>query len=169
MLTQCRLAVMDQNQDQLANRFGFNPLENRTALNEHVNRQLQKEHMGPWTKIPDVPTFLSLSAMSHDDDVPLKTFRSKFTVATAPKEALNFILSGRRFWDLDLVEMRKIVDVDEQSDIVQFVSESMSPHPHRDYCLYRSWRENHNTGKCSLYITSTTHPKVTLLYANCNL
>lgn len=159
MLTQCRLAVMDQNQDQLASRFGFNPLENPSALNEHVNRQLQKEHLGPWNKILDVPSFLSLSSMSHDDEIPLKTFRSKFTVAVTSKEALNFILSGRRFWDLDLVEMRKIMDVDEQSDIVQFVSESMSPHPHRDYCLYRSWRENFS-GKCSLYITSTTHPKV---------
>ena len=159
MLTQCRLAVMDQNQDQLASRFGFNPLENPSALNEHVNRQLQKEHFGPWNKILDVPSFLSLSSMSHDDEIPLKTFRSKFTVAVTSKEALNFILSGRRFWDLDLVEMRKIMDVDEQSDIVQFVSESMSPHPHRDYCLYRSWRENFS-GKCSLYITSTTHPKV---------
>ena len=64
-----------------------------------------------------------------------------------------------RYWDLDLIEWRKICEVDCCSDVVQYVSASMSPHPHRDYCLFRSWRELPG-GRCALYIVSTRHQHV---------
>ena len=57
------------------------------------------------------------------------------------------------------IEWRKICEINENSDIIHYVSQSMSPHPHRDYCLFRSW-EKFEDGKCHLFITSTKHEKV---------
>lgn len=161
MMTQCRLTVMEQTEDILFSEFGYNPLDNLPALSEHVDRKLARDYMHNWVKDANSPIANNIhtSLRCEDDGIPLKLFRTKFSVSCAPSDVLNFILNGRRYWDLDLIEFRKIVDVDETSDIIQYVSASMSPHPHRDYCLYRAWRY-HKNGKCALYTTSTRHQQV---------
>jgi hypothetical protein len=161
MMSQCKLAVMEQTEDILFSDFGYCPLENRVALAEHVDRKLAKDFSQNWLK-HDPLNNVQISYRCEDDGIPLKTFRTKFTVNSSPASILHFILNGRIYWDPDLIEFRKIVDLDETSDIVQYVSASMSPHPHRDYCVYRSWR-HYAKGKVALYQTSTRHQQVNFL------
>lgn len=72
---------------------------------------------------------------------------------------MSAILHERSQWDPDLLEMRNIDNLDDTSDMTQYVTGSMSPHPHRDYVVYRAWRYR-PSGKCELFVTSTRHSKV---------
>jgi len=94
--------------------------------------------------------------------MPLKLFRCRMAIQGCPKDILSAILHERSQWDPDLLEMRNIDNLDETSDMTQYVTGSMSPHPHRDYVVYRAWRYRPN-GKCELFVTSTRHSKAPLI------
>ena len=162
MMDQCRLTVMEQTDDILTDDYGFNPFDRPVGLRDWVNKRVNRQFPGGWVKQEPI-NGISISSLQEDDGIPIRTYRAKFNVAETAENMLDFILTGRRYWDLDLIEWRKIADVDAQSDIIHYVSQSMSPHPHRDYCLFRSWSKT-PTGKCYLYITSTKHEKVIFLF-----
>ena len=157
-MDQCRLTVMEQTDDILTDDYGFNPFDRPVGLRDWVNKRVNRQFPGGWTKQEPI-NGINISSLQEDDGIPIRTYRAKFHVAESAENMLDFVLTGRRYWDLDLIEWRKIADVDSQSDIIHYVSQSMSPHPHRDYCLFRSWSKT-PTGKCYIYITSTKHEKV---------
>ena len=73
-----------------------------------------------------------------DDIYPLRYWKGKIEIPkTSPMDIMNFILSGRRMWDLDLIEFHKIAEIDEETEINQFTLASMSPHPSREYLILR--------------------------------
>jgi len=161
MMDQCRLTVMEQTEDILRNDFGLSPFEFPGGLNAYVHRRMMRPTNFQWIK-HEVPfPGVQISSYQEDDGIPIRTYRSKFNVPETTENMLEFILTGRQYWDLDLIEWRKICEINENSDIIHYVSQSMSPHPHRDYCLFRSW-EKFDDGKCHLFITSTRHEKVTI-------
>ena len=161
MMDQCRLTVMEQMDDILSEDFGFNPLEYPSAIDAYVKKKVARSANLHWMKHSDIPGIngITISSVQEDDGIPIKTYKAKFNVKESAENMLEFVLTGRQYWDLDLIEWRKIVEIDENSDIIHFVSQAMSPHPHRDYCLFRSWQK-HEDGKCHLFITSTKHEKV---------
>ena len=168
MIDQCRLAVMEQADDCLADEFGFNPLDSPTTLRAFVAKKIAKHSYiqnnqtieNKWEKHEQIVPGIQISSRNEEDGIPIRSYRAKFQCSESPEAMLDFVLTGRRYWDLDLIDWRKIADIDDKSDIIHYVSQSMSPHPHRDYCLYRAWRKLAN-GTCHLYITSTRHEKVT--------
>ena len=167
MIDQCRLTVMEQADDCLADEFGFNPLDSPPTLRAFVAKKIAKhtyvhQSQNEWEKHESIVPGINITSRDEEDGIPIRSYRAKFQCAESPEAMLDFVLTGRRYWDLDLIEWRKIVDLDEKSDVIHYVSQSMSPHPHRDYCLYRAWRKQPN-GICHLYITSTRHEKVKLI------
>lgn len=163
LMAQCRLAVMEQPEDLLVSEFGVNPTHKQ--LTEFVDRKLAVDfHSSSWSKYQLNTNCNSVSVHTRkcDDDLPLKLFRCRMTIQGCPQEVLNAVLQGRNQWDPDLLEMRNIQQLDDTSDITQYVTGSMSPHPHRDYTVYRAWRYR-PTGKCELFQTSTRHPKAPLI------
>ncbi|CBY15244.1 unnamed protein product [Oikopleura dioica] len=163
IITQCNLGVMEQPEDLLLAELGNMPSVQQ--LNKFVEKKLQVDYSSSsWSKYQLNASCSSVSVHTRkcDDDMPLKLFRCRMAIQGCPKDILSAILHERSQWDPDLLEMRNIDNLDETSDMTQYVTGSMSPHPHRDYVVYRAWRYRPN-GKCELFVTSTRHSKAPLI------
>lgn len=70
-----------------------------------------------WVKCdPSSLNGVSLHWQKSDDIYPLRYWRGKIDVPRAsPFDVLNFILSGRRVWDLDLIEFNRIAEIDAET------------------------------------------------------
>lgn len=54
-----------------------------------------------------------------------------------PPVVLNRLLRERHLWDDDFLQGKKIKTVDNQTEIFQFVTNSMAPHPSKDFVVLR--------------------------------
>jgi hypothetical protein len=73
-----------------------------------------------------------------DDIYPLRYWKGKVEITkSSPIDVMNYVLTGRRIWDMDLIENIKIAEIDEQTEINQYTVASMSPHPSREYLKIR--------------------------------
>ena len=48
-----------------------------------------------------------------------------------------FLEFHRQKWDEDLLQWNTVEKLDQQTELFQFVRNSMAPHPTRDYCVLR--------------------------------
>ncbi|XP_023932336.1 rho GTPase-activating protein 7 [Lingula anatina] len=97
------------------------------------------------------------------DGHPLRLFKAAVDVEAPPIEVLNRVLRERHLWDDDLLKWRIIEKLDKETEIFQYVRNSMAPHPTRDFCELRSWRTDLPKGACVLVSTSIEHPNSNLL------
>ncbi|KAA0196274.1 hypothetical protein HAZT_HAZT000815 [Hyalella azteca] len=119
-----------------------------------------------------------VSIMSPDPDVeviyrkvgdghPLRLWKVTTEVEAPPAELLTRVLRERHVWDDSLVRWRVIARLDHQSDVLQFITKSMPPKPHNDFCVlrYKCWRSDMGRvgGACALVETSVEHPDARLV------
>ncbi|XP_048797090.1 rho GTPase-activating protein 7 isoform X1 [Lagopus muta] len=90
---------------------------------------------------------------------PLRLWKTTIEIAATPEEVLNRLLKEQHLWDEDLIDSKVIEPLDSQTDIYQYVQNSMAPHPARDFVILRTWRTNFPKGACVLLATSVDHDR----------
>lgn len=118
------------------------------------------------------------------DGNPLRRWRVSVEVEAPPSVVLNRVLRERHLWDVDLVNWKVCEVLDRQTEVFQYVLNSMPPHPSRDFVVlrwvdllrmnkwmhlrvtgyynrtmfvFRSWKTDLPRGMCSLVSVSIEH------------
>lgn len=71
------------------------------------------------------------------DGNPLKLWKASVEVEAPPSVVLNRVLRERHLWDEDFVQWKVVENLDKQTEIYQYVLNSMAPHPSRDFVVLR--------------------------------
>ncbi|KAI7801103.1 stAR-related lipid transfer protein 13 isoform X2 [Triplophysa rosa] len=98
-----------------------------------------------------------LSYKKVGDGNPLRRWRVSVEVEAPPSVVLNRVLRERHLWDVDLMSWKVCEVLDRQTEVFQYVLNSMPPHPSRDFLVLRSWRTDLPRGTCSLVSVSIEH------------
>lgn len=77
------------------------------------------------------------SALQVSEGPPLRLWRSTIEVPATPEEILKRLLKEQHLWDMDLLDSKVIETLDSQTEVYQYVQNSMAPHPARDYVVLR--------------------------------
>ncbi|XP_010218866.1 PREDICTED: rho GTPase-activating protein 7 isoform X1 [Tinamus guttatus] len=88
---------------------------------------------------------------------PLRLWKTTIEIPATPEEVLNRVLKEQHLWDEDLIDSKVIETLDSQTDIYQYVQNSMAPQPARDFVVLRTWRTNFPKGACVLLATSVDY------------
>nr|KAF6368181.1 DLC1 Rho GTPase activating protein [Myotis myotis] len=110
-----------------------------------------------------------LSYKKVSEGPPLRLWRSTIEVPALPEEILKRLLKEQHLWDVDLLDSKVIEILDSQTEIYQYVQNSMAPHPARDYVVLRTWRTNLPKGACALLLTSVDHDRAPVVGVRVNV
>lgn len=77
------------------------------------------------------------SSFQVSEGPPLRLWRSTIEVPAMPEDILKRLLKEQHLWDVDLLDSKVIEILDNQTEIYQYVQNSMAPHPARDYVVLR--------------------------------
>lgn len=94
------------------------------------------------------PTFLFFAALficvlirflilQVGDGNPLRLWKVSVELEAPPPVVLNRLLRERHLWDDDFLQGKIIKTVDNQTEVYQFVINSMAPHPSKDFVVFR--------------------------------
>ncbi|XP_042728070.1 rho GTPase-activating protein 7 isoform X1 [Lagopus leucura] len=100
---------------------------------------------------------------------PLRLWKTTIEIAATPEEVLNRLLKEQHLWDEDLIDSKVIEPLDSQTDIYQYVQNSMAPQPARDFVILRTWRTNFPKGACVLLATSVDHDRAPVVGVRVNV
>ncbi|KAM5264809.1 rho GTPase-activating protein 7 isoform 2-T2 [Ctenodactylus gundi] len=110
-----------------------------------------------------------LSYKKVSEGPPLRLWRSTIEVPATPEEILKRLLKEQHLWDVDLLDSKVIEILDSQTEIYQYVQNSMAPHPARDFVVLRTWRTNLPKGACALLLTSVDHDRAPVVGVRVNV
>ncbi|XP_026534339.1 stAR-related lipid transfer protein 8 isoform X2 [Notechis scutatus] len=108
------------------------------------------------------PKNTELSCKKVEDGHPLRLWKVSTEVAAPPQVVLKRILRERHSWDEDLLQGHVVEALDKNTEVYHYVTDSMAPHPRRDFVVLRSWRTDLPHGSCLLVAFSLEHPKLPL-------
>ncbi|XP_061484405.1 stAR-related lipid transfer protein 13 isoform X1 [Rhineura floridana] len=97
------------------------------------------------------------------DGNPLRLWKASVEVEAPPSVVLNRVLRERHLWDDDFLQWKIIETLDKQTEIYQYVLNSMAPHPPRDFLVLRTWRMDLPKGMCILVAVSVEHEEAPLM------
>ncbi|XP_064607724.1 rho GTPase-activating protein 7-like isoform X2 [Liolophura sinensis] len=167
-LTRCRFSYMEEGEpvslEELCKTDELSAPDITNYVDSCIKGILKeaREKFKSWTALPGVED-VDLSYKKVGDGHPLRLWRCSVEVEAPPTEVLNRILSEQYLWDEDLLQWKTVEKINNQTDVFQYVRNSMAPHPTRDYCVLRSWRTDLAKGACVLVSTSIDHPGAPLL------
>ncbi|XP_007889463.1 stAR-related lipid transfer protein 13 isoform X1 [Callorhinchus milii] len=131
---------------------------------ENLIQNLQKEtkeKFKGWVSCP-CPDNTELAYKKVGDGHPLRLWKVSVEVEAPPSVVLNRVLRERHLWDDDLLQWKVTESLDKQTEIFQYVLNSMAPHPSRDFVTLRTWRTDLPKGTCSLVAISIEHEEAPL-------
>ncbi|CAL1261756.1 unnamed protein product [Larinioides sclopetarius] len=102
---------------------------------------------------------VELAYKKLSDGHPLKLWKVSTEVEAPPVELLNRILRERHLWDNSFSKWKVINRLAKHTEVFQYLSTCLPPHPPCDYCVLRSWRTDLPKGACILIETSIEHPE----------
>ncbi|KAL7834228.1 hypothetical protein SRHO_G00284750 [Serrasalmus rhombeus] len=79
-----------------------------------------------------------------------------------PPVVLQRVLRERHLWDEDLLHSRVIESLENNTEVFHYITDSMAPHPRRDFVVLRRWCTDALRGVCILVSSSVDHDNVTL-------
>ncbi|XP_053419130.1 stAR-related lipid transfer protein 13 isoform X2 [Nycticebus coucang] len=132
---------------------------------EHLIQSLQKEakeKFKGWVVCPSMDN-TDLAFKKVGDGSPLKLWKASAEVEAPPSVVLNRVLRERHLWDEDFVQWKVVETLDRQTEIYQYVLNSMAPHPSRDFVVLRTWKTDLPKGMCTLVSLSVEHEEALLL------
>ncbi|XP_067993847.1 rho GTPase-activating protein 7 isoform X2 [Melanerpes formicivorus] len=100
---------------------------------------------------------------------PLRLWKTTVEIPALPEDVLNRLLKEQHLWDEDLIDSKVIEPLDSQTDIYQYVQNSMAPQPARDFVVLRTWRTNFPKGACVLLATSVEHERAAVAGVRANV
>uniref|UniRef100_A0A8C6S055 START domain-containing protein n=1 Tax=Nannospalax galili TaxID=1026970 RepID=A0A8C6S055_NANGA len=114
-------------------------------------KKLNKSHLFFKEKFKSWVSYSTeLSYKKVSEGPPLRLWRSTTEAPAPPEDILRCLLKEQHLWDVDLLDSKVIEILDSQTEIYQYVQNSMAPHPARDYVVLRTWRTNLPKGACAL-------------------
>ncbi|XP_012931299.1 stAR-related lipid transfer protein 13 isoform X2 [Heterocephalus glaber] len=134
---------------------------------EHLVQGLQKEakeKFKGWVTCSS-PDNTDLAFKKVGDGNPLKLWKAAVEVEAPPAVVLNRVLRERHLWDEDFVQWKVVETLDRQTEIYQYVLNSMAPHPSRDFVVLRTWKTDLPKGMCTLVSLSVEHEEAQLMGA----
>ncbi|KAM5182032.1 stAR-related lipid transfer protein 13 isoform 2-T2 [Mantella aurantiaca] len=132
---------------------------------DNVIQSLQKEARDKfkgWVSLSSTEN-TDLAYKKVGDGNPLRLWKVSVELEAPPPVVLNRLLRERHLWDDDFLQGKKIKTVDNQTEIYQFVTNSMAPHPSKDFVVLRTWRTDLAKGMCSLVAMSVEHEDAPLV------
>ncbi|KAL1768301.1 stAR-related lipid transfer protein 13 isoform X1 [Sigmodon hispidus] len=132
---------------------------------EHLVQGLQKEareKFKGWVTCSSLDN-TDLAFKKVGDGNPLKLWKASVEVEAPPSVVLNRVLRERHLWDEDFVQWKVVETLDRQTEIYQYVLNSMAPHPSRDFVVLRAWRTDLPKGMCTLVSLSVEHEDAQLM------
>uniref|UniRef100_A0A8C4WEK2 StAR related lipid transfer domain containing 8 n=1 Tax=Gopherus evgoodei TaxID=1825980 RepID=A0A8C4WEK2_9SAUR len=94
------------------------------------------------------------------DGHPLCLWKVCTEMEAPPYTVLQRVLRERHLWDEDLLQGEVIQRLDESMEVYHYVTDSMAPHPRRDFIVLRKWRMDLPRGACLLVSMSLEHEKL---------
>nr|XP_020729218.1 stAR-related lipid transfer protein 13 isoform X2 [Odocoileus virginianus texanus] len=132
---------------------------------EHLVQGLQKEakeKFRGWVTCPSTDN-TELAFRKVGDGPPLRLWKASAEVEAPPSVVLNRVLRERHLWDEDFVQWKVVETLDKQTEVYQYVLNSMAPHPSRDFVVLRTWKTDLPKGMCALVSLSVEHEEAQLM------
>ncbi|KAM4699430.1 stAR-related lipid transfer protein 13 isoform 2-T2 [Discoglossus pictus] len=132
---------------------------------ENIIQALQKETKDKfkgWFSLSSIDN-AELAYKKVGDGNPLRIWKVSVELEAPPSVVLNRILRERHLWDDDFVQSKIIENLDNQTEVYQYVLNSMAPHPSKDFVVLRTWRTDLPKGMCSLVAISVEHEEAPLI------
>ncbi|XP_066438976.1 stAR-related lipid transfer protein 13 isoform X2 [Eleutherodactylus coqui] len=136
-----------------------------TTYFDTVIQNLQKESKDKfkgWVSLSSTEN-ADLAYKKVGDGNPLRLWKASVEVEAPPSVVLNRLLRERHLWDEDFAQAKVIETIDNQTEVYQYVVDSMAPHPSKDFVVLRTWRTDLPKGMCSLVATSVEHEDAPLI------
>ncbi|KAM7111411.1 stAR-related lipid transfer protein 13 isoform 1-T1 [Molossus nigricans] len=121
-----------------------------------------KEKFKGWVTCSS-PDNTDLAFKKVGDGNPLKLWKASVEVEAPPSVVLNRVLRERHLWDEDFVQWKVVEALDKQTEIYQYVLNSMAPHPSKDFVVLRTWKTDLPKGVCTLVSLSVEHADAQLM------
>ncbi|XP_005279592.2 stAR-related lipid transfer protein 8 isoform X2 [Chrysemys picta bellii] len=106
------------------------------------------------------PQNTELSCKKVGDGHPLRLWKVSTEMEAPPYTVLQRVLRERHLWDEDLLQGEVIQALDENMEVYHYVTDSMAPHPRRDFIVLRKWRTDLPRGAYLLVSMSLEHEKL---------
>ncbi|XP_062819795.1 stAR-related lipid transfer protein 8 isoform X2 [Anolis carolinensis] len=108
------------------------------------------------------PRNTELSCKKVGDGHPLRLWKVSTEVEAPPQAVLQRVLRERHLWDEDLLQGEVVETLGKNAEVYHYVTDSMAPHPRRDFVVLRKWRTDLPRGGCLLASASLDHKKLPL-------
>ncbi|ELW48363.1 StAR-related lipid transfer protein 13 [Tupaia chinensis] len=111
------------------------------------------------------PTLEDLGTQLEDSGATFHTYLEHLVqgLQKEAKEKFKGWVTERHLWDEDFVQWKVVETLDRQTEIYQYVLNSMAPHPSRDFVVLRTWRTDLPKGMCTLVSLSVEHEEAQLM------
>ncbi|XP_046296208.1 stAR-related lipid transfer protein 8 isoform X1 [Marmota monax] len=107
------------------------------------------ERFKGWVSVPG-PQRTELACRKAPDGHPLRMWKASTEVAAPPAVVLHRVLRERALWDEDLLRAQVLEALMPGVELYHYVTDSMAPHPCRDFVVLRMWRSDLPRGGCLL-------------------
>ncbi|XP_069496871.1 stAR-related lipid transfer protein 13 isoform X2 [Ambystoma mexicanum] len=121
-----------------------------------------KDKFKGWVSCPSIDS-AELTYKKVGDENPLRLWKASVEVEAPPLVVLNRVLRERHLWDEDFLQWKVVETLDKQTEVFQYVLNSMAPHPTRDFNVLRTWRTDLPKGMCTLVAISVEHEEAPLM------
>ncbi|KAM8752262.1 stAR-related lipid transfer protein 8 isoform 1-T2 [Rhynchonycteris naso] len=115
------------------------------------------ERFKGWVSVPG-PQHTELACKKAPDDHPLRVWKASTEVAAPPAVVLQRVLRERALWDEDLLRAQVLEALTPGMELYHYVTDSMAPHPCRDFVVLRMWRSDLPRGGC-LLVSQSLEPE----------
>ncbi|KAI1898240.1 hypothetical protein AGOR_G00070300 [Albula goreensis] len=106
------------------------------------------------------PEGTDLAYKKVGDRPPIRLWRASTEIEATPSAVLHRVLRERHLWDEDLLHSRVVESLESNTEVFHYVTDSMAPHPRRDFVVLRRWRRDLPRGTCLLVSSSVEHDAV---------
>ncbi|KAJ8266487.1 hypothetical protein GJAV_G00130980 [Gymnothorax javanicus] len=139
------------------------PADYQAYLAESIQCLLRdsSERSKGWHSAPG-PENTELSYKKVGDGHPIRLWKASAEIEAPPAAVLHRILRERHLWDDDLLHCRVVESLEHNTEVYHYVTDSMAPHPRRDFVVLRRWNSNLPHGGALLVSCSAEHDKVFL-------
>ncbi|XP_007437961.3 stAR-related lipid transfer protein 8 [Python bivittatus] len=137
--------------------------DSHTDLEANIQDLLKEssERFKSWISAPG-PQNTELSCKKVEDGHPLQLWKVSTEVDAPPQTVLQRVLRERDLWDEDLLQSNVVESLEKNTEVYHYVTNSMAPHPQRDFVVLRTWHTDLPRGGCLLVSLSVDHKKLPL-------
>ncbi|XP_029483935.1 stAR-related lipid transfer protein 8 isoform X1 [Oncorhynchus nerka] len=139
------------------------PVDYRAYLEDNIQALLREstEKSKGWHSALG-PENTELTYKKVGDGHPIRLWKVTTEIEAPPQTVLQRVLRERHLWDDDLLHSRVIEALENNTEVYHYVTDSMAPHPRRDFVVLRRWCSDLPQGLCLLVSSSVDHDNVHL-------